>query len=130
MVGRDAGRGGKNSLLMAGIHRLHRRLDECDLLLRKTVALIKLFVGPETVEGHVWYERVDILRSVLSRLAQRHQKPNETGSQILRVRPCGLLIRKPPRDDIRLGACLTWARDYGSAQEHGLNRCARPLYAR
>src|ERR1035441_8267903 len=106
MVGRDAGRGGKNSLLTAGIHRLHRRLNECDLLRRQSVALIKPLVRPGTVERDIWDERVDILRSVLRWLAERYQKPDETGSQILRVRPGGLLIRKPTRDDIRLRACL------------------------
>src|SRR5437588_1004367 len=114
---------------MVGIHRLHTRLDECDLLRRKTVALIELLVAPGAVERDVWDECVDILRSVLRCLPQRHQKPNETGSQNLRIRPCGLLIPKPPPADIQARQCLPGPPDNGPAKEPGLARCARALTA-
>src|SRR4051812_3299332 len=82
MVGRDIGRGGNKSLLIAGFHRADPRLDEGDVVLGQAIFLVEFLVRPNAVPRLLRYPRVRRACGMLGDLAERNQKPQESCAHV------------------------------------------------
>src|SRR2546423_12915890 len=94
MRGRATGFGARISsmgLLIALAHRTNHAVDERDLVLCDAVLLVEHPVRPVAIHRQIGYELEPLVIEMLGVLTKRHEKANETSSQVAREPlGCGL----------------------------------------